>query len=130
MRRFLSTTTYGFLCLFGWQFGRAFGVEPQVGNVYKVTAYCSCEICCGKWSKVYPRRTANGHIVKPGDKFVAAPVEMPFGTRLIIPGYSDKPVPVLDRGGAIIGQRIDVYFDNHQAALNFGVQYLKVERAK
>lgn len=31
-----------------------------------------------------------------------------------------------DCGGAIKGNRIDVYFKNHNDALNFGVQYAEV----
>jgi len=88
---------------------------------FRVTAYCPCSKCCGKWSDGI---TASGHIIKTGDKFVAAPPGYSFGTMVEIPGYGK--VPVLDRGGAIKGNRLDCYFDTHQEALNFGVQRLKV----
>lgn len=88
----------------------------------RVTAYCPCERCCGKWADGV---TASGHVIQPGDKFVAAPKSIPFGTMLDIPGYGC--VPVLDRGGAIKGNRIDCYFPTHQEALNWGVKYLPVE---
>ena len=45
-----------------------------------------------------------------------------------IPGYAEgKPVPVLDRGGAIKGNRLDVFFPTHQAALNWDRKTLTVE---
>jgi 3D (Asp-Asp-Asp) domain-containing protein len=86
-----------------------------------VSGYCLCEKCCGRWAKVYPRRTASGRIIKPGDKFVAAPRNIPFGTLVAIPGYNNGvAVPVLDRGGAIRGDKLDLFFDSHQAALEYG----------
>jgi 3D (Asp-Asp-Asp) domain-containing protein len=62
-----------------------------------------------------------------GGRFIAAPKRFPFGTAFRIPGYANgDPVPVLDRGGAIKGNKIDCYFESHQAALNFGRQTLVV----
>jgi 3D (Asp-Asp-Asp) domain-containing protein len=106
------------------------GVRPRAGQgdslgTYIVTAYCPCPKCCGKYGWGY--RTASGHKIKKGDRLVAADRSVPFGTLLLIPGYNNnKPVPVLDRGGAIKGNRIDVYFDTHQEALNWGVRKLRI----
>ncbi len=86
---------------------------------YRVTAYCKCEICCEEFADGI---TASGHVIVEGDKFCAA--EFPFGTMLDVPGYGQ--VPVLDRGGAIGDGRIDVYFDSHAAALEWGVRWLRV----
>lgn len=91
----------------------------------RVTAYCSCPLCCGEYSDGI---TANGHKIRPGDTFVAADKKYAFGTEMIIAGYSNSQlVKVLDRGGAIIGDRLDVFFDTHQKALNWGVKYLAVK---
>jgi len=90
-------------------------------GVYKVTAYCPCAKCCGEYADGY---TANGHKIRPGDKFVAADRSIPFGTMLAMPGYGR--VPVLDRGGAIKGKRLDVYFPTHKAALRWGVKHLEI----
>ncbi|MCD6392317.1 MAG: 3D domain-containing protein [Planctomycetes bacterium] len=91
----------------------------------KVTAYCPCEKCCGKYADGI---TASGHEIAPGDLFVAADSKYPFGTRISVPGYADgKPVKVLDRGGAIDGRHIDVFFHSHQQALQWGVKYLNVK---
>ena len=51
----------------------------------------------------------------------------PYGTPLSIPGYDDgRIVPVLDCGGAIKGNRLDVLIPTHEAALEWGVQELEV----
>ena len=94
----------------------------------KVTAYCPCRLCCGKYADGI---TASGHSIIDGDRFAAADRSVPFGTKMIIPGYArDSPIKVLDRGGSITGCHIDVYFDTHQQALNWGVKYLDVKVIK
>ena len=91
----------------------------------RITAYCPCPKCCGQYSDGI---TACGHEIQPGDTFVAADRRYPFGTEMLIPGYSNsQPVQVLDRGGAIKGNRLDVFFANHQEALEWGVKYLEVK---
>ena len=91
----------------------------------RITAYCPCPKCCGQYSDGI---TACGHEIQPGDTFVAADRRYPFGTEILIPGYSNsQPVQVLDRGGAIKGNRLDVFFANHQEALEWGVRYLDVK---
>ncbi len=91
----------------------------------RVTAYCPCPKCCGEYSDGI---TANGHRIRPGDTFVAADRRYSFGTEILIPGYNNSvPVKVLDRGGAIKGNRLDVFFATHEEALQWGVKYLDVE---
>jgi 3D (Asp-Asp-Asp) domain-containing protein len=90
----------------------------------RVTAYCTCPKCCGKFSDGL---TANMHKVRRGDVFVAADKRIPFGTGIIIPGYNeDRPVEVKDRGRLIRGNRLDVFFNNHQVAKKWGAKYLDV----
>ena len=96
---------------------------PPVGVMMRVTAYCPCSRCCGKFSDGI---TASGYRIQPGDKFCAAPESFQFGTMLDVPGYGI--VPVLDRGGVITAGRLDLYFDTHQAALKWGIKYLLIER--
>ena len=88
---------------------------------FEVTAYCPCELCCGEWSDGV---TASGHVIRPGDKFVAADPLVPFGTRLDVPGYGE--VPVLDWGGAIRGRKLDAFFPTHAEALEWGRQTLEI----
>ncbi len=91
----------------------------------RVTAYCPCPKCCGQYSDGI---TACGHEIQPGDTFVSADGRYPFGTEMLIPGYSkSQPVKVLDRGSAIKGNRLDVFFATHQEALEWGVRYLDVK---
>lgn len=88
------------------------------GETYKITAYCSCAKCCGKTTG----RTASGTQAIAG-RTVAAPAKFAFGTKLNIGGHV---YTVEDRGGAITGNRIDIYVSSHSAALQWGVKYLPV----
>ncbi len=90
----------------------------------RVTGYCPCSQCCGAFSDGI---TANNHHIQPGDTFVAADRSYQFGTEMVIPGYNTgQPVEVTDRGGAIKGNRLDLFFHTHQEALQWGVQHLDV----
>ena len=89
------------------------------GATYKVTAYCSCAKCCGKTNG----RTASGTRATPG-RTVAASGKFAFGTKLNIGGNT---YVVEDRGGAISGNRIDIYVGSHAEALRWGVRYLPVD---
>lgn len=84
---------------------------------YFVTAYCSCVKCCGRWSA--GRRTASGEVPKAGVT-IAAPRRIPFGTRLWIEGLGWRVVQ--DRLAKRYDNRIDVFVNNHHAALAFGKQ--------
>lgn len=88
------------------------------GETYKITAYCSCSKCCGKSTG----RTASGTQATAG-RTVAASSKFAFGTKLNIGG---QIYTVEDRGGAITGNRIDIYVSSHSAALQWGVRYLPV----
>ena len=91
----------------------------------RVTAYCPCSKCCGQYADGI---TASGHKIQPGDAFVAADKRYPFGTGMVVPGYdNNQTVKVLDRGGAIRGNRLDVFFHSHVEALEWGVKYLDVQ---
>ena len=91
----------------------------------KVTGYCPCSKCCGKHADGI---TANGHKIQPGDTFVAADKRYSFGTEMVIEGYNNgQAVKVLDRGGAIKGNKLDAFFHTHQEALEWGVRYIEVK---
>jgi 3D (Asp-Asp-Asp) domain-containing protein len=91
----------------------------------KVTGYCPCPKCCGQYSDGI---TANGHKIQPGDTFVAADKRFSFDTEMVIEGYNNgEPVKVLDRGGAIKGNKLDAFFHTHQEALEWGVRYIDVK---
>jgi 3D (Asp-Asp-Asp) domain-containing protein len=68
--------------------------------------------------------TASGTRARPGT--VAADTRyLPFGTLLHIPGYGWGRVE--DRGGDIKGARLDLFFNSHQEALEWGRQTLPVK---
>lgn len=88
---------------------------------FTATAYCGCSKCCGKSTGI----TASGAKARQGVT-VAMSSKYPFGTKVEIKGMGTYIVQ--DRGGAINGNRIDIYFDSHSEALNFGRRtvYLRI----
>lgn len=92
------------------------------GQIYKITAYCSCAKCCGKTTGI----TAMGTKATAG-RTVAASSKFSFGTKLNINGHT---YTVEDRGGAIKGNKIDIYVNSHAEALAWGVRYLPVSVVK
>jgi 3D (Asp-Asp-Asp) domain-containing protein len=98
--------------------------QPRV-MLMEVTAYCPCKKCCGPKAQGI---TASGkHVSYNAGKFVAADTKvLPFGTKLDVPGYGSAPVEVIDKGGAIKGNKLDVFFPTHQEALKWGRQWVNV----
>lgn len=88
---------------------------------FTATGYCNCSKCCGKTTGI----TASGTKATAG-KTVAMSSKYSFGTKVEIKGMGTYVVE--DRGGAIKGNKIDIYFNSHQEALNFGRRtvYLRV----
>lgn len=91
-----------------------------------VTAYSPDHRSCGEHADGIT--ASNKSVWTNAMKLVAADTSiLPIGTMLTIPGYDgDRIVPVLDRGGAIKGARLDVLFPSHDEALEWGVQRLPV----
>lgn len=99
--------------------------SPRV-VLMEVTAYCPCTKCCGPKAQGI---TASGKRVSHNHGlFVAADTRLlPFNTQLKIPGYANgQTVPVLDRGGAIKGHKLDLFFPTHKEALKWGRQMVEV----
>lgn len=93
---------------------------------FKLTAYCSCEKCCGIWAKNRPNGivyTASGAKAEAGKTIAVDPDVIPYGTEVKI---GDHTYIAQDTGGAIKGNKIDVYYDDHSAALAHGVKYAEV----
>ena len=89
------------------------------GNTLTVSAtgYCSCSKCCGPSAS---GRTASGTSARWG--VVAADTRtLPFGTQFTINGhFSGTTFTVEDRGGAVKGNKIDIWFSSHAEALRWG----------
>lgn len=86
----------------------------------RATAYtASCEGCSGT--------TATGINLKahPNEKVIAVdPSVIPLGTKVYVEGFGKATAA--DTGGAIKGNRIDVFIPSEQDANNFGVKQVKV----
>ena len=98
-------------------------VEAEEHDWFQIeaTAYCACEKCCDQWEINRPNGivyTANGAVAQMGVTIAADWDVFPPGTVLYIEGLGERIVQ--DRGGAINDYDIDVYFSDHQAALEFG----------
>lgn len=92
----------------------------------RVTAYSPDERSCGASAD---NITASGYSVwTNGGRLVAADTSvLPLGSLVSIPGYdAGGVVPVLDRGGAIKGNRLDVLFPSHEQARRWGVRDVTV----
>ncbi|MFL6517415.1 MAG: 3D domain-containing protein, partial [Bacillus sp. (in: firmicutes)] len=87
----------------------------------RATAYtASCEGCSGT--------TATGINLKanPDKKVIAVdPNVIPLGSKVYVEGYGEAIAG--DTGGAIKGNRIDIFIPSKQDAVNFGVKQVKVK---
>ena len=87
---------------------------PRTPHLVELTGYCPCEACCGKADGI----TASLRPAEAGLTVAADTRVFPMGSRLYIPGLGWRVVH--DVGGAIKGNRLDVFFDTHDEALAFG----------
>lgn len=90
-------------------------------GTFETTGYCPCARCCGKTNGI----TASGTLATANHTIAADTSVLPFGTQVVING---QVYTVEDRGGAIRGGRIDIFFASHQEALNYGRRRVDVYR--
>lgn len=109
--------------------------EPAQEVSVVATGYCNCQKCCD-WRYTWygkpvtksgrPKKvglTASGTRARHGT--IAADTSVyPMGTIIEVPGYGFGRVE--DRGGAIKGKRLDLWFRRHGDALKWGKQTVKV----
>ena len=99
-------------------------VAGQEIGTFKITHYCACKSCCGKDpSDPAYGITATGTKATINRTIAVDPNVIPLGTHVVING---KEYVAEDVGGAIDGNRIDIYVGSHQEALNKGVKHLPV----
>lgn len=67
--------------------------------------------------------TASGTLLRRG-VIAVDPSFIPLGTRVYIPGYGEAVAE--DTGGSIWGSRIDIAFDSHEEAIEFGRRELEI----
>ena len=120
-------------------------LRPPVFRHYEVrtlqvTAYCACEKCCGweynrfgrpihsygpkKGKRKIVGMTASGIMAHMGT--IAADTKLfPMGTIMYIEGYGYGKVE--DRGSAIQGDHIDIFFKDHDVAMAWGNHTMEVK---
>ena len=85
----------------------------------ELTAYCPCAVCCGKDNGI----TATGTVAQEGVTIAVDPDVIPLGSWVEIDGHTYHAEDV---GGAVNGNHIDIYFNSHDAAWDFGRRYANV----
>lgn len=89
----------------------------KIGD-FKLTAYCPCTKCCGKWGgSPIGKTTSIGVGAYEGISFAVDPNKIPYGSKIYIENVGVGIA--VDCGGAIKGNRIDVYYTDHDRALQF-----------
>ena len=86
---------------------------------FKLTGYCACMYCCGKTDGI----TSTGVKARAGRTIAVDPRIIPYGSTVIING---KEYVAEDCGGAIKNKKIDIFFNSHEEALEWGVKYAEV----
>lgn len=102
-------------------------------GIYTITAYCGCDKCCGKYASNRALDEFGIPIVTgaEGTRLVSgfsAASPLPFGTKIYLDGYGE--VKIQDRTASSTvekynGKIIDIYFDSHEEALQFGKRHLQ-----
>ena len=87
-------------------------------GTYKLTFYCACRKCSGKWG----HRTSSGATCEEGTTVACA--VLPAGTHVWIEGFGERIVQ--DTGAGVKGKHIDIFMESHNECLKNGVQYKEV----
>lgn len=86
--------------------------------MFVTTGYCICEECSGGFDLTY-----SGTVPQARHTISADITRFPIGTRLMI---HDIIYTVEDIGSNVIGEHIDIYYDNHEDAVAHGKQIEEV----
>jgi len=99
--------------------------EPVYMGEFVISHYCACVRCCGKseddpWYGV----TATGTRATEGRTVAVDPDVIPYGSEVIV-YYEDGSIASYiaeDCGGAIRGNRLDLYMEDHGKAWEAGLK--------
>lgn len=92
------------------------GPEMIPQGEFKLTFYCACRSCSGKWG----HRTSSGATCTEGR--TVATDYFPAGTQIYIEGYGLRTVE--DTG--VHGRHIDIFYEDHQTCKDLGIQRRQV----
>jgi 3D (Asp-Asp-Asp) domain-containing protein len=95
-------------------------VKSEPLGTFTVTHYCPCEICCGKSDGI----TATGTQATEGRTIAVDPSVIPLGTEVEIDGHT---YIAEDVGGAIKGNKVDIFVNDHETAIQRGKIQREVE---
>lgn len=82
---------------------------------FSISHYCSCPICT---KSPKGSRTATGHIPREGRTVAVDKKIIPLHSVIYVEGIGTLVAE--DVGGAVKGNHLDIYIDDHQRALNLG----------
>lgn len=99
-------------------------IELETLGTFTITHYCSCSKCCGIYAQNRPKDEDGNEIVytASGERAIAnytVAVDtsvIPMGTHLLIDGIEYEAMDT----GSFHGHVIDIYTNDHEAALNGG----------
>ncbi|MCL2383488.1 MAG: G5 domain-containing protein [Oscillospiraceae bacterium] len=96
---------------------------------FQATAYCACAAICTRGSNVAGQGITASGARATANRTIAAPTRFPFGTQMRIwsNGNLVGVFTVEDRGGAVVGNILDIYKGCHQTALGWGRRQVYVE---
>ena len=85
-------------------------------GIMKCTAYCDCSEC----SSGYGRHTQSGTTAEAGRTIAVDPDVISIGSKVEIDG---QMYVAEDVGSDVVGDHIDIFFDSHSEAEEFGTKY-------
>lgn len=87
------------------------GSETYLG-AFTVTGYCNCELCSGGHNITF-----SGTVPKANHTLSADLTVLPLGSKVWIDGVI---YTVEDKGSGVNGQKVDIFYDTHEEALEHG----------
>ena len=93
-------------------------------GLFETSAYDACFKCCGKLP-TNPKYgiTATGTRATANRTIAVDPTVIPYGAEVVIDG---QIYIAEDTGGVIKGNKVDIYFNTHEEALQYGRRQVEV----
>lgn len=104
----------------------ACGLELHYLGEFEYTGYCKCTICCDSYGSNRPVLDGKEVVYTSSGEYASKytiavdPKVIPIGSMVYLEGYGMRIAQ--DVGGAIKGNRVDIYCETHDEALTVGRQ--------